>query len=237
MISYASSFLAGIATLLFAAACTSPAAQSKAPAGTKTRPTVSLPAGTFVVVDARRASDVAAPLTPGDMPIGEQVKISSNGLDMAGISCDDWHINAQESKPPQLLNDPNLIDVTLGPADSLISSGDQRLNQYFKISCEGEIFASILQIDERVLIMPWANSAINLVLERPLTRDQTLQYQRQLKSMKFYDGPVHGVLDEAALKASRLWYEYRARLAKEQPIPARPAITQNLLDALNVLER
>lgn len=234
---HARPMLACVVTMLCAAACTAPAAQSQAPAGAKVRPPVSLPAGTFVVVDARRASDVVAPAMPSDMPIGEHVKISSNGLEMTGVSCEEWRISGHESEPAQLLTDPNLIDVTLGPTDSPISSGDKRLNQYFKVSCEGEFFTSILQIDDRVLIMPWANSAINLVLERPLSRDQTLQYQRQLKSMKFYDGPVHGVLDEAALTASRFWYEYRARLTKAQPIPARPAITQNLLDALNVLER
>lgn len=220
-------------------ACAAPSTQSTTSVSTEQSPRAALPTGTFLVIDARRASTVAAPAMPPpmtkQMPIGEYVTLSADTLEMRGIRCEDWQITRHRDTPAELLADPNLIDVTLGPSDSPKTSGDSRLNHYFKVSCEGELFASLLQIDEHVLIMPWANSAVNLVLERPLKHNQALQYQRQLKSMKFYDGPVTGRLDDATLAASRRWYEYRAQLPGDQPIPARPAITQNLLDALGVL--
>ena len=76
---------------------------------------------------------------------------------------------------------------------------------------------------------------MNLILERPLPEVRIKAYQMQLKSMKFYEGDLTGKLDEETLRASRTWYEYRAELDDTQPTPARPAITENLLDALGVL--
>ncbi|MEO0411096.1 MAG: hypothetical protein AAF221_04540 [Pseudomonadota bacterium] len=52
--------------------------------------------------------------------------------------------------------------------------------------------------------------------------------------MKFLDGETTGVLDERTLAASRERYLYRAQLDDDQPVPERPAITENLLDALEV---
>lgn len=193
-------------------------------------------AGPYVIVDARRASDVSAPATPMmEVPIGETINFTRKGLEMEGASCSDWRIAPADDPVVYVDTDPNLADLTLGPTDSPKSSGDQRENLGFEITCEGERFGLLHKVDDRVLIMPWANSTMNLILERPLTEVRIKAYQMQLKSMKFYDGDLTGKLDDDTLRASRVWYEYRAELDETQPIAARPAITENLLDALGVL--
>ena len=191
--------------------------------------------GTYSVVDARRSSDVATPFALGmKNPIGQTLTFTRKGIEMEGLSCEDWRIVSADDPVLFIDSDPNLVDLTLGPTDSPISSGDQREHQGFTVMCEGEIFLHLHKVDDRVLVMPWANSTINLILEKPLTEVQVKAYQAQLKSMKFYDGILTGELDADTLRASRTWYEYRARLDETQPIPGRPAITENLLDALRI---
>lgn len=193
-------------------------------------------AGAYVVVDVRRASDVAAPVQMGmDSPLGETIRFTPKGIEMSGAACDAWTITQSSEPIVPYKSDPNLIDVTLGPTDSPISVGDQQIHAGYVAQCEGEDVLTFHKVDDRVLVMPSANGAVNLILERPLTALQVKAYQMQLKSMKFYDGPLTGALDKATLRASRYWYEDRARLDDEQPVPARPAITENLLDALTVL--
>lgn len=191
-------------------------------------------AGEYVIVDARRASDVAAPLQPlSDDPIGDSVTFHKDGIDIAGISCDVWRIERRNEATLPFAQDPVLSDLILEPVDSDKSRGDQRENTAFDILCEQEVVGQIHKVDDRVLVMPWQNSSINLILERPLSEVQVKAYQAQLKSMKFYDGDVTGEMDAATLAASRAWYSYRAD--QSLPIPLRPAITENLLDGLNVL--
>ncbi len=197
-------------------------------------------AGTYIIIDSRRASDVAAPLTEiseADNPIGKSVRFTRHGIEMEGISCTSWKIRLSDNAVLFVKTDPNLIDLNLRPADSLNSVGDRRAHAGYEITCEGEHFATIHKVDDRVLIMPWANSAINLILEKPLSSLQIKAYQAQLKSMNFYDGPLSGELDAATLRGSRLWYEYRANPDETEPIPARPAITENLLDGLSILRK
>lgn len=219
---------------LFAISCTGTYSAGERSSGQTASPLD----GTYTVVAIRRASDVAAPMVPqaesAASPLGQVITFQGQQLMMEGIDCESWRIKRTTAKALSIDQDPNLIDLTLPPADSPNSAGDQRIGKTYKISCDGEFFGTALHVDDRVLVMPWANSALNLILERPLTPAQITQYQSQLKSMKFYDGEITGVLDGATLKASRQWYRYRANLPDAQPIPARPAITQNLLDTLGV---
>jgi hypothetical protein len=195
-------------------------------------------AGEYIIVDARRASDVAAPAQLDyNAPIGASVRFTYQGIEMQGASCDEWTVTRSDDPVVFVDSDPNLTDLNLGPTDSPITSGDQREHQGYVAICEEEDVFRFHKVDDRVLVVPAANSSINLILERPLSELQVKAYQVQLKSMKFYDGALTGVLDAATLRASRRWYEDRARLDEETPIPARPAITENLLDALNVLPR
>lgn len=193
-------------------------------------------AGEYVIVDARMASDVASPLLLDfEAPIGESISFTRNGVELDGAECDEWRVNPVDEAMLPVQSDPNLIDLVLGPTDSPITSGDQQEHTGFVAICEGEEVFRFHKVDDRVLVMPTANGAVNLILERPLGELQIKAYQAQLKSMKFYDGELTGTMDEATLRSSRYWYEDRARLDDAQPIPGRPAITENLLDALFVL--
>lgn len=193
-------------------------------------------AGEYVIIDARMASDVASPpLTGFEPPIGKSITFTRQGIKLEGAECDKWKVSEVDDAILPVSFDPNLIDLILEPTDSPLTSGDQQEHVGYAAICEGETVFRFHKVDDRVLVMPTANDAINLILERPLTELQIKAYQSQLKSMKFYDGELTGILDEATLRSSRIWFENRARLDDSQPIPMRPAITENLLDALFVL--
>lgn len=193
-------------------------------------------AGEYVVVDVRRASDVSSPLNPMDeTPLGKIIRFTVHGIEFEGVSCDEWSVTPSEEGVIPIEQDPLLVDLKLGAVDSPKSRGDQQEHQSFHIVCEGEVFSPLHKVDDRVLVMPWENSSLNLILERPLTELQTKTYQMQLKSMKFYSGDITGELDAATLKASRVWYRYRADLDDQMAVPARPAMTENLLDGLGVV--
>lgn len=194
--------------------------------------------GDYVIVDIRKNSMVAAPARmppPGaDSPIGKSVSFTSDGVILDGISCKKWGA-AKIAAPVDFSSDRALTDLRLLPTDSPKSNGDRRLSNFFKIDCEGESFTTVFQADKRVLAMDWANSELYLILERPLRADQTKKLQKALKSMKFYSGNVTGDFDAETVRATRAWYRYRLS-DKTAAIPLRPAITENLLDALGVLK-
>lgn len=193
-------------------------------------------AGDYIVIDARRASDVASPLDlKENVPLGKRIRFGNGNIEIDGADCEDWRILPSSKAVVDVNQDPNLIDLVLSPTDSPISRGDQQVHSGFDITCEDEWVFSLHKVDDRVLVMPVNNSSLNLILERPLSSLQIKAYQMQLKSMKFYSGRLTGELDEATLRASRFWYIDRSRLKEDQPVPARPAITENLLDALKIL--
>lgn len=194
--------------------------------------------GRYIIVDARSASDVATTAGPAmdpGMPIGKAVTFQSTGFAMETRNCQDGAFESVVRGSIPIESDPNLIDLQLGPSDSPASAGDQRVAAHFNVTCAGRFFSRLSQVDDRVAVMSWANSAINLILEKPLSADQIKRYQTQLKSMKFYDGQISGELDTQTLAASRDWFKYRAKADDSTPIPARPAITVNLLDTLGVI--
>lgn len=194
--------------------------------------------GVYEIVTVRNASDVAAtasPMSESDSPIGENISFSANQLSMSGLACDSWEISEKTDSIVNL-SDPNLADINVAPTDSPISIGDQRIMEAYNYSCEGESFLNILQVDERVIVIPWANSSKYLIAETPLTTEQISQLQKQLKSMKFYEGEISGVLDTSTLSAVSAWAEYRGNNTDGYRF-SRAAITENLLDALQVLDK
>ena len=195
-------------------------------------------AGDYVVVSVRRSSMVSAPasLRPGgaDSPFGKRISFDASGVTLDGISCDDWQAAALPSQV-DFDTDPMLADLRLPPTDSPNSVGDKRIGKSWRISCEGETFTTLYQADRRVLAMSWANSAMYLILERPMSTTEVTRLQKSMKSMKFYDGEITGTLDTGTERAVRAWYEYRLS-DPGMAIPRRPAITENLLDALGVLK-
>jgi hypothetical protein len=192
--------------------------------------------GHFNIVTARYASDVATTL-PGfgeqDSPIGQTITFHTNGLTMEGLACEQWQIIKSDT-PSINLNDPILADLTINPTDSHLSSGEHRLLKNYSYLCEGEAFIQAFQIDAHVIVIPWANSSQYLIAETPLTLEQMKQFQKQLKSMKFYSGDINGQLDDATLDAINLWVSYRLKDNIDFKF-LRPIITENLLDSLGVL--
>ena len=195
--------------------------------------------GTYVIVDVRRASDVAASGLPSDIaeenPIGKTISFTRTDIEMEGVTCDEWMIIPARVPVVYVSSDPNLIDLTLAPTDSPHTSGDQQDHEGYTVLCERQRVMQLHKVDDRVLVMPWANSTVNLILEKTLPKVKIKAYQAQLKSMKFYSGKLTGIFDGDTLRASRAWYKYRANLDDSQPIPVRPAITENLLDSLSIL--
>ena len=191
--------------------------------------------GIYEVVTLRRASDVAAPASPidSDSPIGQTITIGAEGITMTGLACEDWQVSLL-TEPAVNLDDPILADINIPPTDSPISSGDQRIMKSYSYHCEGEHFIDLIQVDDRVIVIPWANSSQYLIAEVSLTSEQITQFQKQLKSMKFYHETPDGVLDEETLRAINYWVENRIRNDDYYHF-SRPAITENLLDALHVL--
>ena len=193
------------------------------------------PIGHYIVVAVRNASDVAAPLSSpdkADSAIGETISLLSNGLAMSGLGCDSWEISEQEHDVATV-SDPMLADINMAPADSPLSAGDQRIMKSYDYQCEGEPFLNVLHVDDRVIVIPWGNSSKYLVAEKPLSAEQIAQLQKQLKSMKFYTGDITGVIDEPTRLAIKFWAEYRS---DDDYSFYRPAITENLLDTLGVLD-
>ncbi len=193
--------------------------------------------GIYEVVTLRRASDVAAPANPmndSDSPIGQTITIDTKGIAMTGLACEDWQVSLL-TEPVVNLDDPTLADIDIPPTDSPISSGDQRVMKSYSYHCEGEHFIDLIQVDDRVIVIPWANSSQYLIAEVSLTSEQITQFQKQLKSMKFFHSAPNGVLDEETLRAINYWVEDRIRTDDYYHF-SRPAITENLLDALHILD-
>jgi len=190
---------------------------------------------TYEIIAVRAASDVAAVLPPEgseEEVIGQTITLDGDGLVMDGASCDDWQ-RSDIDGPLVNTQDPMLADVMLGPNDG-VSVGDARLMTAWRYECEGERVMDILQVDERVLIIPWSNGTQYLIAEKPLTESQMLAFERQLKDMKFLEGEPDGVFDEQTRHAISYYASYRVG-GPDAYAFHRAAITENLLDGLNVL--
>ena len=192
------------------------------------------PVGRYVIVAIRSASDVAAPLgtAPRTDIITQAFTFTVDGVSTDGLGCDQWAVERVNSGIS--FNDSILADTLIGPMDSAISVGDKRILDHWRYTCEGEHFLTLTQIDRRVLVILWNNSAQYLIAEKPLSQAEVTRLQEELKTMKFYNGVITGKIDEATVSSLGFWAGYRARPTQTFRF-ARTAITENLLDALRVL--
>jgi hypothetical protein len=194
--------------------------------------------GTYKVVTMRNASNVARaldPLAKNDEAIGQEITFTEKGtLKMKGITCDHWEIFASivSMIDPR---DPMLADIHVTPTDSPLSAGDGRIGKDYHYKCEGESFIHVYNVDDRVLIIPWENSSRYLIVEKPLSEKQIRKLQAQLKDMKFHHFDPTGILDDETLKALSSWAQYRLQDDEAYRFK-RTAITENLLDALGVID-
>ena len=222
---------AALMALMCAAAC-SPAVDQPAEAPT-TASGFTHWTGTYEIVAVRRASDVAAPAAPmddGDDPLGNTITITETGLELEGMSCDEWTAE-QEVGPNPIQTDPILSDLYLPSLDGAAPE----LRPTLKVMCEGEVVAHLFASDHRVIALPWRNSSHYLIAEKPLNPTQISRLQYVLTDMKFGDLEPTGILDAATLQTIRSYYEYR-RGDDDGYIFARPAISESLLEKLQVLD-
>ena len=197
---------------------------------------VSAPFGEYQVVALRNASDVATTADPGAGIewLDQRVSFGEGQLTwLGGQTCELWSVR-EADVPVITLEDPNLSDLAITPADSITSSGDKRINMPVDLICQDDgerILGSLVIIDARVLVTSTPPGTVNLILEQPLTEEQIRKFQAQLKDMKFYGGEITGELDEATLRSAGFYAEYRGSAYRF----FRTAITENLLDGLKVL--
>lgn len=191
------------------------------------------PLGEFVIVSARRASNVAAPLVEMDViPIGNSVEFfSDTNIRLDDAKCDAWQLLGSFSPTIFPEEDPLLSDLTLTPAEGSI---DHRQDITYEIFCEGESVTRFLRVDDRVLVFPTANDAINVIVEKPLNVHQIQSLQESLVASRHYSGEVSGTLDPETVEAVRQWMMAQGDLDTGAGVPARPALTENLLTRLGV---
>ena len=189
--------------------------------------------GQYKLVDVRRASDVAGGpieesttnLIGSSASFGE--KFQFPGFD----DCASWSVKAASAIPLNE-NDPMLSDTQIAPIDGERSAGDKKVNQGLKVFCDGEYKISLLKVDERVLVVPTASGIGYLIFERSLSGEQTRRFQSQLRDMKFYSGTASSSWDKDSFRALSFYAEYRGAGYRF----ARTAISENLLDGLDVLK-
>lgn len=217
--------------LLLAALAPYPAA-ARTPSFTDQASRPAPPSGEFTIVAARRAGGVAGgPVEdPAARRIGETVSFGETLIWWDGKKCESWTAKPTDERVLPL-NDPNLSDTQLPPVDGPVSAGDRRLNAGWSLTCDGEPLGVLLQVDRRVLVVPTKSGVTNLILEKPLQPEETFAFQKQLKSMKFYSGAPSSEWDEDSVYAVAAYAEYRGAKYRF----ARPAVTENLLDGLNVV--
>lgn len=159
------------------------------------------PSGTYVVVDHRIASGVAATTASLDpvareRELGQTVDYGSTLLWYDGRFCDDWQAAAGPG-PDIVGEDPHLADIQLAGAQS---PGNVPLS----LTCDGAPFATVVAVDARVQIAFIPNGTMYVVLERIPSADEATQVQQALHDLGHYAGPINGALDgqtRAALAA------------------------------------
>lgn len=187
--------------------------------------------GNFAVVDLRTASDVAAPANPNERAnlmalLGATIRFGESVTWTDGRKCE-----ASEDKgaaaPAQV--DPNLSDLQIAPG-----SADRRRNRRFLINCPGRASGEVWQglaVDDRVLVARSGASTTYLVLEMPVTSEESQHLKRGLLAAGFDPGPIDGPIDERARTAVAAYaHAHGARYTFATGI-----ITQNVLDALTAI--
>ncbi|MEZ5912348.1 MAG: hypothetical protein R3D84_09095 [Paracoccaceae bacterium] len=191
--------------------------------------------GDWVLVDLRTNQTVAAPapapLDPA-VALGARVTVGADTLDAEGLGCADWGLEGDEANTTPG-RDPNLADVLLPPVEGPASGGDARIGASYRLSCEGQGVAGVFHADPRVVVVTLANDTLHAIFERPMRPGEVIRLQAALADLKFAAPSATGRLDAPTLAALREWYRYRLA-DSAAAIPARPAITVNLLDGLGV---
>lgn len=187
--------------------------------------------GSYEIVAVRRASDVAGPVedaTVADV-IGKTVSFDETLQWLDGRVCAQWRAE-KRTDPAVNFSDPILSDTQVGPIDGQRSTGDKRLNDGFDLICGDGVVASLARVDNRVLVTSSASGVHYFILEKQLAGAAIKAFQTHLASMKFFNDAPKESWDEVSLRAVAAYAEYRGAKYRFR----RPAITQNLLDGLDI---
>lgn len=196
-------------------------------------------AGLYRLVDLRRNGTVAAPAPPPGAPapapaMGIPVEIGPGPFTLNGVTCAAWTVAPAEGAA-LFQGDPVLADLHLGPNAPPATRGDSRIGTLHRLSCGGAYVTTLYRAGPRVFVATRDNETVYAIYERPLSPAQIARLQRHLRDTKVLTGGADGVLDGATIAALRRWLEGRQD-DPALPLPARPAITANLLDGTGVLE-
>lgn len=194
------------------------------------------PDGEYVAIALRQSSYVQSTpnLGVGSEWLAQRVSFGDRLVWLDGVTCNRWSVEKIDFSVIER-RDPNLSDLTISPLKSRTTAQDRRVGIYANLICRdgGEkIIGDILIIDDRVLVASGRSWTVNVILEKPLRRDQVRKLQAQLKDMKFYSGAITRTVDVATRAAVSSYAEYRGAKYRF----ANTAITKNLLDGLNVLD-
>jgi hypothetical protein len=183
--------------------------------------------GTYVVIGARAASDVAAPLDltqsdPSKTLIGTPL-VAGDSVSWDGERC---AVRPDAHPSNAALIDPNLADLQLAPA-----STDSRLNANLILDCLGRAPSdiwSVLVVDRRVLVARTMPFTTYLILEQPLAPGDVTLLKRKLAQAGFDPGSRDERMDDMTRAAL-------AEFARKSGAPAKllpGVVTENLLNAL-----
>lgn len=190
------------------------------------------PHGRFAVVALRSASDVAttARAREAEMTneyLGAGVRFSGTNVTwLKGRKCE---VRSAETSSSARV-DRNLSDLQI----VLDASRDRRVNRGFVVDCLGRAPSEVwdvLAVDDRTLVARAGSSTTYLVLEMPLTPEESRRVKRGLRAAGFDPGPIEGPLDERA-RAAVAAFAFAKGAAYRF---ATGIITRNVLDALTAI--
>lgn len=160
-------------------------------------------AGGYVVVAARRPSDVAMPApAPGDknpVQIGNFLIEGDKLQWIDGKKFGEWA--KMEGTTSTMTNDPMFADVYYG----LKLKQEPR----FEYTAGGKSVGWVHVVDSRIRLVPAPAGSPVYILEKPLSEKEAKGLEAKLKDMKFDPGPVDGVIDHKTRTALGFYLEYK----------------------------
>lgn len=187
---------------------------------------IAMPSGDYIVVAIRAASGVHSPAMI-DMNyarfIGQRVSFAETCIWLDETPCAQPHFVLPIVEVIDI-HDPNLSDAIAWPRGSFDGINHLILSA-FSVGLEGGASKLFLMVDERILIVPVANGSINIILEKPLEKNEIALVQESLAYLGLYNGEMNGVMDETLRIAV-------AEFAETQGAKYRfadPVISENLL--------
>jgi hypothetical protein len=185
-------------------------------------------AGLFYAVDARAMSDLPSDPLAFDEP--PPVRLTGELVWWDGTACEAW---TAQALPPLdvVLTDPAIADLLMPPVGEPGMFTDHRIGETFAISCaEGGVVATVVQIDDRVLVDVRPDLGRYVVIERELLYEDVVALQRTLTAAGFEPGPVDGSMGPRTRGAVAVYAQWRLSLDSH---PGRGVVTSNLIDGMS----